>query len=118
MFKDRKILIFETMEQILSEDGYESLTYANISSRCHLHTTTITYYFNDKEDMLIQFFEYLVIKGNRELPVFYSSIPSDTPPVESFCHLTDHIPGGGILKSIARTGCFFRSDAGVCRVFL
>lgn len=102
MYKERKELIFETMEHILDEDGYENLTYANISARCHLHTNTITYYFDDKEDMLVQFFEYIVRKDNEKLPSYYFAIPEGKDYVESFCTLIDHILDGGMLKSRVR----------------
>lgn len=71
----RRELIFQAMEELLLEEGRESLTYAKISERCHLHTNTITYYFDGKEDMMVQFFQHVVDRDNANLPAFFTHVP-------------------------------------------
>lgn len=98
----RRELIFQAMEELLLEEGRESLTYAKISERCHLHTNTITYYFDGKEDMMVQFFQYVVDRDNANLPEFFTRVPDGMSPVEAFNTLIDYIIDGGHLESKTR----------------
>ena len=36
-----------------------------------MHTNTITYYFDGKEDMMIQFFQYIVDRDKSAMPEFF-----------------------------------------------
>lgn len=98
----RRELIFQAIEELLLEEGRESLTYAKISERCHLHTNTITYYFDGKEDMMVQFFQHVVDRDNANLPGFFTHVPDGMTPVESFNQLIDYIIDGGHLESKTR----------------
>lgn len=98
----RTELIFNAIENLLLEEGRESLTYAKISERCYLHTNTITYYFNGKEDMMIQFFQYIVDRDNANMPEFFTRVPDGLTPVEAFNELIDYIVEGGHLMSKTR----------------
>lgn len=98
----RSELIFDAIENLLLEEGRESLTYAKISERCHLHTNTITYYFNGKEDMMIQFFQHIVNRDSANMPEFFTSVPGGLTPVEAFNNLIDYIVEGGHLMSKTR----------------
>lgn len=95
-------LIFKAMEDLLLEECRESLTYAKISERCHLHTNTITYYFDGKEDMMVQFFQYVVSRDKINTPEFFTRVPEGMTPVEAFNKLIDHIMEGGHLMSETR----------------
>jgi len=98
----RKELVFNAIEALLLEEGRKSLTYAKISERCHLHTNTVTYYFQSKEDMMVQFFQYIVDGDNANLPAFFTHVPEGMTPVEAFNMLIDYIIDGGHLESKTR----------------
>lgn len=98
----RKEFIFDAIENLLLEESREDLTYAKISERCHLHTNTITYYFDGKEDMMVQFFEHIVERDNANMPEFYTRVPDGMTPVAAFNELIDHIIDGGHLMSKTR----------------
>ena len=53
----QQTLVFEAIMQLL-EEGVTNIIYDKISERCHLHINTITYYFNGKDEMLLQSFKY------------------------------------------------------------
>lgn len=97
----RQVLIFETIMQLLDE-GATNITYAKISERCHLHINTITYYFDGKDEMLLQCFQYIVEQDRKQLPLFYREVPPDMTPVEGLCRLVDHILDHGRMMSPTR----------------
>lgn len=100
--KSRRELIFDAIESLLLGEGRESLTYARVSERCHLHTNTITYYFDGKEDMMIQFFQYIVDRDKSAMPEFFLRVPEGMTPVQAFNALIDFIIEGGHLESKTR----------------
>lgn len=97
----RQVLIFKTIMQLLDE-GVTNITYAKISERCHLHINTITYYFDGKDEMLLQCFQYIVEQERKQTPRFYFEVPPDMTPVEGLCHLVDHVLDHGRIMSPAR----------------
>jgi len=100
--EDRKKIIFDAIEHLLLEEGPESLTYANISARCHLHTNTITYYFKNKEDMMLQFFQHVVERDSSMRPAFFHGVGEGMTPVESFCSFIDYVVECKHLRSETR----------------
>ncbi len=99
---DRKKCVFDAIESLLLEEGPDGLTYANISARCHLHTNTITYYFNNKEDMMLQFFKHVVERDNAMRPVFFYRVDEGVTPVEAFCAFIDYVVDCEHLRSEVR----------------
>ena len=97
----RQILIFKTIMQLL-EEGVANITYAKISERCHLHINTITYYFDGKDEMLLQCFQYIVEQDKMQIPSFYFEIPPDMQPTQALCQLVDHILDHGRIMSPTR----------------
>lgn len=100
--RSRKNLIFDTITKLLLEEGLTGISYAKISARCHLHINTITYYFDGKDDMLLQCFEHIVEQERSQLPSYYFRIPEDSSPVEALCRVVDHILDHGRLMSPIR----------------
>ncbi|NMB20160.1 MAG: TetR/AcrR family transcriptional regulator [Firmicutes bacterium] len=99
---DRKHLVFNAIESLLLEEGPESLTYGNISARCHLHTNTITYYFNNKEDLMLQFFQHVIKRDTERKPVFFYRVEDGMSPVEAFSAFVDYTVDCKHLRSEVR----------------
>ena len=98
----RKDLIFESISQLVIEEGLASVTYAKISSRCHLHINTIAYYFDGKDDIMVQCLRHTIEADRSRLPEYYFRVPDGIPPAEALCKLIDHIIDFGYLKSPLR----------------
>ncbi len=98
----RKNLIFDTITDLLLEEGLNGITYAKISSRCHLHINTIAYYFDGKDDMIQQCFRHIVEEDRKHLPEYYFRIPDNMSPVKALCLVIDHIIDHGQQMSEIR----------------
>ncbi len=87
---ERKIEIFEAIWQILDVADIDSLTIRETAQRCNLHANTVDYYFENKDDMLLQFHEYVASKDNDNLPVYFTNVPDNIHPALAVADIVDY----------------------------
>ncbi len=84
-----KKLIFEVIAHLLAEGGVEKVTYTNISERAYLQRASIAYYFDNRQDMLLKFFEHFLSSINPAELVMELLETATDDPVADFCRLID-----------------------------
>ena len=83
---DRIPQIFEAITCILEEDGLSAVTFNSVAARCYMHKTAIAYYFQGKEDMLIQYFKFMQTQQDSRIPHLFPGCD----PVEVFSAFLDN----------------------------
>ena len=83
-----KLRIFEQIESLLGQYTMQEITFAQIAKLCSCQPNSITYYFESKLDMLLQFTEYYIAKEKRELPQLRIT-PPGLSAVQRFCREID-----------------------------
>lgn len=76
MKASRYILVFDSVRKLLEDGNIESLTISNIADCCQLHPSTVSYYFNGKNDMLMRFHAYMFDMRISSLPAYYRYVPT------------------------------------------
>jgi AcrR family transcriptional regulator len=86
-----KKLIFDAIEQLLSEGGVDNVTYSNISARAYLQRASIAYHFNGRQDMLLKFYEHYLASIDPQAIARDLLEPATDDPVADFCRVTDFV---------------------------
>ena len=90
-YNSRKDLIINTIIDLLREGSLEDITFARVADRCHLHPTSVTYYFESKDDMLLQCLERLLFPPHTLSAPWVPNSLEVPDAVDNFCRLIDSL---------------------------
>ncbi len=82
-----KKLIFDAIERLILSQGFDAVTFSELSRLCYLQPSGIIYYFKSKDNMLREFFAYIHDRNLSDESL--DELIDAKHPVASFCRMVD-----------------------------
>ena len=86
-----KKLIFDAIEALIVEQGIEAVTFSELARRCYLQPSGVIYYFKSKNNMLREFFAYILQRVRDTDTLDGAEAAEIENPAEAFCRFVDTV---------------------------
>lgn len=81
-FTEKQIHILDVAEELIANKGFEGTSVRDISAKANINVAMISYYFGSKEKMMVNLYQYRVLKTRETFAEFTQTIKDGKPEMQ------------------------------------
>ena len=81
-FTEKQIHILDVAEELIAKKGFEGTSVRDISAKANINVAMISYYFGSKEKMMVNLYQYRVLKTRETFAEFTQTIKDGKPEMQ------------------------------------